>query len=116
MERLHFPKRSLAPFPGGSGNDYVRGVQQTTNLEEALSYFSLISARTWTSVSTRINGHTGDFMNSIGIGIDAEITYEVNRSPLNKWFNFLKAGKLIYLFIFIRKLFTYNPGPYGIDD
>ncbi|MFJ7744425.1 hypothetical protein [Peribacillus sp. NPDC097295] len=31
----------------------VRGVQQTTNLEAALSLFYLDISRTWTSVSTR---------------------------------------------------------------
>ncbi|MGE7182497.1 hypothetical protein ACQKKK_00575 [Peribacillus sp. NPDC006672] len=26
-----------------------------------------------------------------------------------KWFNFVRAGKLIYQFIFIKKLFSYQP-------
>lgn len=49
-------------------------------------------------------------MNSLGMGIDAEISDEANRSPLKKWFNFVRAGKLIYLFIFIKKLSSYKPG------
>ena len=106
-----FPHAVIGSIPGGSGNDYVRGVQKTTNLEEALSIFFCDVSKNLDIGQYKTNGHTGYFMNSIGIGIDAEITYEVDRSPLKKWLNFLKAGKLIYLFIFIRKLFTYNPGP-----
>ncbi|MGE7604620.1 diacylglycerol/lipid kinase family protein [Peribacillus sp. NPDC097675] len=106
-----FPHAVIGSIPGGSGNDYVRGVQKTTDLEEALSLFFCDVSKSLDIGQYKTKGHTGYFMNSIGIGIDAEITYEVDRSPLKKWFNFLKAGKLIYLFIFIRKLFTYKPGP-----
>ncbi|MFP3512586.1 hypothetical protein SB775_23755 [Peribacillus sp. SIMBA_075] len=28
---------------------------------------------------------------------------------MKKWFNFVRAGKFIYLFIFIKKLFSYQP-------
>ncbi|MGG0410691.1 diacylglycerol/lipid kinase family protein [Peribacillus simplex] len=28
---------------------------------------------------------------------------------LKKWFNFVRAGKLIYLFIFMKKIFSYKP-------
>lgn len=47
-------------------------------------------------------------MNSLGMGIDAEVSAEGGRSLLKKWFNFVRAGKLIYLFIFIKKLFSYS--------
>ncbi|MEC1396271.1 diacylglycerol/lipid kinase family protein [Peribacillus simplex] len=106
---IGFPHAIIGSLAAGSGNDYVRGIQKTESVEEALSLFldNAFSAIDIGQFET--NGKVGYFVNSLGMGIDAEISDEADRSPLKKWFNFVRAGKLIYLFIFIKKLFTYKP-------
>ncbi|MEF2093614.1 diacylglycerol kinase family protein [Bacillus sp. CFBP9009] len=106
---IGFPHAIIGSLAAGSGNDYVRGIQKTDSMEEALSLFQDNAFNTIDIGQFETNGKVGYFVNSLGMGIDAEISDEVNRSPLKKWFNFVRAGKLIYLFIFMKKLFSYKP-------
>ncbi|MDQ0882698.1 diacylglycerol kinase family protein [Peribacillus sp. V2I11] len=106
---IGFPHAIIGSLAAGSGNDYVRGIQKTESLEEALSLFQDNAFSTIDIGQFETNGKVGYFVNSLGMGIDAEISDEADRSPLKKWFNFVRAGKLIYLFIFIKMLFTYKP-------
>lgn len=100
----------IACIPAGSGNDYARGIQQTKNREDALSLI-INHERKIKEIDIgflETKEAEATFINSVGIGIDAEITYEVNHSALKTWFNFFKMGKLIYIYFFLKKLFTYN--------
>lgn len=106
---IGFPHAIIGSLAAGSGNDYVRGIQKTESMEEALSLFQDNAFNAIDIGQFETNGKVGYFVNSLGMGIDAEISDEANRSPLKKWFNFVRAGKLIYLFIFIKKLFSYKP-------
>ncbi len=106
---IGFPHAIIGSLAAGSGNDYVRGIQKTESMEEALSLFQDNAFNTIDIGQFMTNGKVGYFVNSLGMGIDAEISDEANRSPLKKWFNFVRAGNLIYLFIFIKKLFSYKP-------
>ncbi|MFF2497126.1 diacylglycerol/lipid kinase family protein [Peribacillus sp. NPDC058075] len=107
---MGFPNAIIGSLAAGSGNDYVRGIQKTESMEEALSVFQDNAFTPIDIGQFETNGKVGYFVNSLGMGIDAEISDEANRSPLKKWFNFVRAGKLIYLFIFIKKLSSYKPG------
>ncbi|MDQ0220307.1 diacylglycerol/lipid kinase family protein [Peribacillus cavernae] len=106
-----YPHGIIACIPAGSGNDYVRGIQQTNSQKDALS---LILSQSEKRISKVDIGYLetqetkGFFINSFGIGIDAEITYDVNHSASKKWFNFFKIGKLVYIYSFLKKLFTYR--------
>ncbi|MBO0996158.1 diacylglycerol kinase family lipid kinase [Bacillus sp. SD075] len=106
---IDFPHAIIGALAAGSGNDYVRGIQKTGSVEEALSLFQVDAFNAIDIGQFETNGKVGYFVNSLGMGIDAEISDEADRSPLKKWFNFVRGGKLIYLFIFIKKLFTYKP-------
>lgn len=106
---IGFPHAIIGSLAAGSGNDYVRGIQKTESVEEALSLFQDNAFSAVDIGQFETNGKVGYFINSLGMGIDAEISAEADRSPLKKWFNFVKAGKLIYLFIFIKKIFSYQP-------
>lgn len=106
---IGFPHAIIGSLAAGSGNDYVRGIQKTESLEEALSLFQDNAFSAVDIGQFKTNGKVGYFINSLGMGIDAEISAEADRSPLKKWFNFVRAGKLIYLFIFIKKIFSYQP-------
>ncbi|XGZ10460.1 diacylglycerol kinase family protein [Peribacillus sp. RS7] len=106
---IGFPHAIIGSLAAGSGNDYVRGIQKTESVEEALSLFQDNAFSAVDIGQFETDGKVGYFINSLGMGIDAEISAEADRSPLKKWFNFVKAGKLIYLFIFIKKIFSYQP-------
>lgn len=106
---IGFPHAIIGSLAAGSGNDYVRGIQKTESVEEALSLFQDNAFSAVDIGQFETNGKVGYFINSLGMGIDAEISAEADRSLLKKWFNFVKAGKLIYLFIFIKKIFSYQP-------
>ncbi|WP_158555775.1 diacylglycerol/lipid kinase family protein [Peribacillus glennii] len=105
-----YPHAIIACIPAGSGNDYVRGIQRTKNCRDALSLImqpeNYIKEIDIGILET--NAADAAFINSVGIGIDAEITYDVNHSAWKILFNFFKIGKLIYIYFFLKKLFTYK--------
>ncbi|WP_285765721.1 diacylglycerol kinase family protein [Peribacillus sp. SI8-4] len=107
---LPFPHAILGSLAAGSGNDYVRGIQKTTGVGQALRLFQDNQHNAIDVGQYETDGKVGYFMNSLGMGIDAEISADADRSPLKKWFNFVKAGKLIYLILFLNRLFTHKPG------
>lgn len=105
-----YPHAVITSIPAGSGNDFVRGVQKTKNVKEALD---LIAQAESSQVAVdigqfMIDGEQRHFVNSIGIGIDAEVIYAMNQSKIKKWFNIFKAGKLAYIYTFIKKVITYK--------
>jgi diacylglycerol kinase family enzyme len=51
------------------------------------------------------DGRKRRFAISCGFGFDAEVCYEVQRSPLKKWLNKLNLGKLCYLLLSIPLIF-----------
>jgi len=100
----------IASIPAGSGNDFVRGIQKTKDVQDALD---LISKADFTQTAVdlgqfMIDGKKRHFVNSIGIGIDAEVIHAMDQSPIKKWFNIFKAGKLAYIYTFIKNIFTYK--------
>jgi diacylglycerol kinase (ATP) len=108
---VRFPNASVISIPAGSGNDYARGIQGTADLKQAMSILMDHSDKNIHHVDVgefETPEQAGYFINSIGIGIDAEITWDVNRSSSKKWFNFIKLGKLVYIYFFIKKLLTYK--------
>ncbi|MGE7877489.1 diacylglycerol/lipid kinase family protein [Peribacillus muralis] len=107
---LPFPHAIIGSLAAGSGNDYVRGIQKTKDIEQALRLFQDNAQRAIDIGQYETADKGGYFINSLGMGIDAEIAAEADRSPLKKWFNIVKAGKLVYLILFIKQLFTYKPG------
>lgn len=107
---LPFPHAILGSLAAGSGNDYVRGIQKTKGVAQALRLFQDNAHKAIDIGQYETDGMDGYFMNSLGMGIDAEISAEADRSRLKKWFNLVKAGKLIYLILFLKQLFTYKPG------
>lgn len=102
----------LAFIPGGSGNDFARGVQIK---EKPLDLFRRIIMEEdwqipyWTGYYCINNSKERRFVNSIGFGFDAEVARHANRTSLKKWFNLLHIGKLSYVFAIIRVLFRFKP-------
>lgn len=105
-----FPHAIISSIPAGSGNDYARGLQKTTKVHKALSL--ILQGQSTSEVDLGCYTYQNNkhyFINSLGIGLDAEIANGVNKSRWKKWFNTFKAGKLIYLYFFFKKLFTFKP-------
>lgn len=102
----------LGFIPGGSGNDFSRGFQIPVDPEEALNIIfrlmkkeaSLIDIGEIT-MHDQINHY---FINNMGAGFDAIISYEVNHSRMKALFNKLSLGRLIYVYFLLKKLFTYK--------
>ena len=103
-----WPEAVIASLPAGSGNDYIRGFQKTKTTEQALA---LLESKHFHFIDLgfyKTPEREGMFVNSIGLGLDAEVTAEVNSSRLKRRLNVIRAGKLVYLFVFIKKLTQYK--------
>ncbi|WP_069201984.1 diacylglycerol/lipid kinase family protein [Bhargavaea cecembensis] len=89
----------------GSGNDFGRGYRAFRTAEEIADFreFGRLDLGTAGLAEPVV------FMNSAGIGFDAVISNNVNRSRMKKLFNRVGAGKLIYAFFIVRTLFTFRP-------
>ncbi|PLS14894.1 diacylglycerol kinase [Bacillus sp. M6-12] len=113
-----FPQAMVGSIPAGSGNDFVRGLQKSKNMKEAIKLLLRPASRKSKAIDLGkavTGGKTFYFVNSIGIGVDAEITAEVNQSPWKKRFNVLKMGKLIYIYFFIKKILSYKRTDMQVD-
>lgn len=105
-----FSNALISCIPAGSGNDFARGIQKTSYVSDALS---LLVTHKEGAQAVDIGefmtaNRSGYFINSLGMGMDAEITYEVNQSQWKRWFNLFKAGQLIYMYTILKRLFTYK--------
>jgi len=99
----------LGLIPAGSGNDYAKHMGIPTNPIHALK--RILNGITHRIDIGKINQRL--FINVAGIGFDAEITTIANQSPYKKYF-----GKAIYIYGFIKGIFTYKPNKLKIimDD
>lgn len=100
-------------IPAGSGNDFSRGIQHTVKPIHAINrllkqHRDRSDQRLLDVGEYEIGDTKAHFINSLGMGIDAETTAAVNGSSWKKWFNLFKIGKLIYIYFFAEKLFTYK--------
>jgi diacylglycerol kinase (ATP) len=105
---------SLAFFPIGSGNDFNRIVGVPTSLERG---FNAIIAGTKKKIDlgkVNIISSTGltqvrNFINTLGIGIDAEIANQVKR------IKYLR-GLPLYILAALKALSTYSPNEYSFSS
>ena len=96
----------------GSGNDFARNVGVKKDAKKALLH--LLNEPEETKLDygeceyTAEDGSIGKrrFIISSGIGYDADICEEVSRSTLKKVLNALHLGKLVYVVIGIKQIFT----------
>lgn len=107
------PERfSLSYLPAGSGNDFVRNKKLPSSLSDKLD--SIIARRNeilidiGTVTLKAANGQSicRNFLVSSGLGYDAEICHVVNTSHLKELLNKLHLGKIAYLLVGLKNLFT----------
>lgn len=100
---------TLAVLPGGSGNDYVKGLGLPGNLVRCAETILAESDRRGYDigeVATFEERGTVRFAGSCGIGYDAKVCHEVDNSKLKKVLNKLRLGKLAYFIVALRQVFA----------
>ena len=109
-----FDRLLLSVIPTGSGNDFCRNKKIPSSLEEQLD--NILHQKNRMEVDRAViafpkedgSETTHTFLVSTGIGYDAEICHEANHSKLKKALNKIKLGKLVYLMIGIKGIFSAN--------
>ncbi|MFA1820269.1 diacylglycerol kinase family protein [Virgibacillus oceani] len=101
----------IAFIPGGSGNDFARGIGLNESPLEILK--SIVEGKAETPYFLG-DYHLDDagkrnFVNSMGFGFDALIAKKANYSFYKRILNFLNVGKLSYAIALIQILITFKP-------
>lgn len=99
-------------IPAGSGNDFARVLQVNGHWEEALD---AIIGGNHTPFDIGMVNDRYYFINNIGIGFDAAVSWISNKSWYKKWLNRLKIGKVTYIITVIRLLLTYRSDRFTIE-
>jgi diacylglycerol kinase (ATP) len=103
---------TLGFVPGGSGNDFSRGFHIPADPEEALKVILRLIKEEATVIDigkvTMKNESQHYFINNMGAGFDALISFEVNHSKVKAWLNKLSLGRLVYVYFLLKKLFSYK--------
>lgn len=100
-------KVTLGYIPTGSSNDFSRGLHLPTDSKEALEMI-LRSKNTRELNVGRLSYEEKSqrFIVSTGIGFDAGVCHQVMVSPLKRFLNKLKLGKLSYVGVALQMLFS----------
>jgi diacylglycerol kinase (ATP) len=103
---------TLGFVPGGSGNDFSRGFQIPADPEEALTVILRLIKENAPIIDigkvTMKDDTQHYFINNMGAGFDALISYEVNHSKVKARLNKLSLGRLVYVYFLLKKLFSYK--------
>lgn len=107
-----FDRLLLSVIPTGSGNDFCRNKPIPSSLEEQIS--NIVNKKNRMEIDRAVIALPGEngtetkrtFLVSTGIGYDAEICHEANQSKLKKALNKIKLGKLVYLTLGVKGIFS----------
>lgn len=98
-------------IPGGSGNDFSRGInghkQPREIIERAINEQQ--EKTYWIGTYVKESNSHDKFLNSIGFGFDAAVVKRASTLPIRKLLSLLKLNQLIYLFALLRELISYKP-------
>lgn len=102
-------------IPGGSGNDFSRGFAIPKNPAEALQLLVKNIRQPGHPIDLGLIQHNElqetYFMNNMGVGFDAVVAKEANESEMKMLLNRFSLGRLVYVYILIKKLLTYRVTP-----
>ncbi len=107
-----FTKVKLSVLRVGSGNDFARNVGVGKDIKKCFYHLidkpETIELDYGVAEYVNLDGEAFKrrFIISSGIGYDADICEEASRSRLKKVLNTIRLGKLVYLFIGIKQVFT----------
>ncbi len=108
---VNFDTTRVGYIPFGSGMDFARGNGIPLKPEKALN--TIIQGklkRIKTSKVTGDNGVERRFASNCGMGFDAEVSSaaSIEKTSLKKLFNKLNLGTLIYVYLVLKHLLTFN--------
>ena len=103
----------IGAIPAGSGNDFSRGYKLPSSPLAALELIlqELENKQPFFDIGQFVCSFSRRkryFVNSLGVGFDAEIAKKANNFPLKGLLNKLKLGSLTYVVILLNLLFTYR--------
>ncbi|RXJ04030.1 diacylglycerol kinase family lipid kinase [Anaerobacillus alkaliphilus] len=104
---LKFVENTEIPIgiiPAGSGNDFARALKIPHKSSEALN----LILRGHTKKIDMIKVDDKPCATVVGIGFDAKVAELANRSKIKKWLNFIKLGKLAYIYGVLKGVFSYQ--------
>ncbi|MGN0368009.1 MAG: diacylglycerol/lipid kinase family protein [Wujia sp.] len=103
-----FEHTTLSCVQNGSGNDFARNMNLEKNIEKAIAHLLEQPEEIKLDYGEVIIDDKGPkrFLISCGVGYDADICEEVSRSRLKKILNRLHLGKLVYVIIGVKQIFT----------
>lgn len=121
LQGLHDTSRiTLGYIPTGSSNDLARDLKIPRDPAAALELILHRGKARDMDLGTvsYSNGETHRFAVSCGIGFDAAVCEEAQRSKIKKFFNKIGLGKLTYLGIALKQLFSAKAvsGTISLDD
>lgn len=104
-------KVPISFIPGGSGNDFARGISLETKPIKIIHNIITNNKKvTYSLGQYHLNKEVNrKFVNCIGFGFDAVVAKSANESKLKKQLNKIKLGKISYLIALIKQLFFYKP-------
>lgn len=105
-------------IPGGSGNDFARGIGLSRKPEQA--FWQIVKAAAPQNINTivydeKIQQETGIALNNVGIGLDAAIVATTNESTAKKQLNKYNLGSLSYISSILKLLFTQKGFPILVE-
>lgn len=108
---VDFEKTRLSVIKSGSGNDFVRNMKLEKDPKKAIEHLltepeEILLDYGELYMSPDAEEPDERFLISCGVGYDADICVEVQKSMLKKILNKIKLGKLVYLAIGVKQIFT----------
>ncbi|WP_334328859.1 diacylglycerol/lipid kinase family protein [Companilactobacillus sp. HBUAS59699] len=99
VKQSHNQDTPLGYIPGGSGNDFSRGIKIKKQNPIILlqKILAMNEPNTIDIGKANFNDQTKYFVNNIGIGLDAFTVYETNHSKRKDLLNKMKLGTLAYV-------------------
>lgn len=112
---VSYPNITVGFIPGGSGNDFSRGFFIPRKSADALRL--IIDKRNGNTEEIDIGKIHHDelqetyFMNNMGVGFDAAVAKDSNESRVKALLNRVSLGRLVYVYILVKKLLTFRTVP-----
>lgn len=108
---LHPIDIPIAYIPGGTGNDFARGIQLKGTpvqvLTDAIEKQEINEY--WLGRYKTEEAGERYFVNCLGLGFDAVVAKRANESKIRKLLNLLRLHSFIYVIALIQELITYKP-------
>ena len=106
---LDFPNCIVGVIGAESGNDFGRGFPSFHQAEEVNLYVRTLGETLDMDIGYVVTQKQSfTFVNNAGIGFDAYVAYQVNKSAVKKTLNKFGLGKLAYTFFVMKTLVTFK--------